>query len=163
MARKRNRKQAGAEKFEEMALQLKEEYEARGIHLADEILRPQGADKLSERIRLIIQPYAMETSDYSFYNALVGIACFAWNTSLRDEEEYPFLVDEFLEETADKTADRKTIAELKQLIHLLILRKLELFPEDERFINNYQVENTASHFHIRIASVIRKPLGSVKE
>jgi len=154
----RKRKQTDGEKFEEMAVQLKKDYEAWGIHLADEILRPQGADKLSERIRLIIQPYAAGVSDYSFYKMLVGLACLAWNTSLRDEDEYPFLVDEFLEKTADETMDetmdKKTIVELRRLIHMLIDRKLELFPEDGRFIDNYQVENTASHFHIRIASTI---------
>lgn len=158
MARKRNQKQAdlGTENFEELALQLKKDYEARGIHLVDEILRPQGGDKLSERIRIIIQPYAGNTAEYSFYDALVGIACFAWNASLRDENEHPFLIDEFLEDTSNKAADRKTIAELRQLIHLLIHRKLELFPEDERFIDNYWVEDSPSHFHIRIASTVLK-------
>ena len=154
MARKKKRKQQVSQRLDEMEVEVREKSKAQGIKLQDKILHPQGSDKLSERIRIIVQPYQGPAPTYDQFSSMIGFACVAWNTSLKDEAEWPFLIDEFLQETTVKGTSRKAIAELTYFLNSLIRRKLELFPDDERVIANFEVEDTLNHYHIRIASTV---------
>ncbi len=146
------RKPSSSQKLEAMVDDLRENMAAKGVRLHDEILHPQGSDKLSERIHLLVRPFHGESPIYDEFSTLVGFGCVAWNTSLTDEAERPFLIDDFLKGTTRKGTDRNAFAIMTKFINDLIRRKLELFPGDMRAIANFEVEDTGDSLHLRIAS-----------
>jgi hypothetical protein len=109
--------------------------------------------KLSQRIQILVEPFVDVFGGFSAYASLIGLACVAWNSSLADEDMRPFMVGDFVDDIAREKDGTVNRPELTSVINAIMDRKLELFPDDNREIRDYHVEEKGDKVHLRVYRV----------
>jgi len=126
--------------------------EEQGLKIKGTSVNRDGSNKLSQAITALIDPYKEMGSTYQAFSALVAIACMAWNASLVDEPERGEMIKQTVNFFKNKT-DAKELFEFNQFSYELIERKLLLFPNDRRFVCNFEVAEIKDDFHVIVASL----------
>lgn len=129
--------------LEDMVEELKRESK---FPVAEVAFNPPGQRKMSQLLEELITPYRDETETLEDFNNLVLLGTLAWNIGLLPAEER----DVFLK-NALKTAPRALRADLGKLLKALILRKLALFPDDDREIIDTRVTELGDRYHLAVA------------
>jgi len=136
------------QKLREAEVHLKEQ----GLKIKGTSFNRDGPNKLSQAISTLISPFKDMGSTYQSFSALVAIACMAWNASLIDEPERGEMVKQVVGVFKDKT-EAKGLLEFSQFSYELIERKLQLFPNDRRFVYKFDVTETKGDFHVFVLSL----------
>lgn len=109
-------------------------------------LKPS-AEKASTRLIELIEPYVDEPETRDSYEALVVIGVLAWNLAILPESERRRVGEEMLRDAA-ATAVPLT----REVLWNLVGRKLELFPEDQRFIETFEVHEQGNRFTVLLTT-----------
>jgi hypothetical protein len=102
--------------------------------------------KISTALKDLIEPYEVHGFFCEAMNQLLQIGVLAWNLSITPakgkkamrKKVMAFMVDIVTAKGVDKAAD---------FLDTLLQRKEELFPDDKRFIMDFQLEYTAKGFY----------------
>jgi hypothetical protein len=102
--------------------------------------------KISTALKDLIEPYEVFCFTEEAMNQLLQIGVLAWNLSITPakgkktmrKKVMAFMEDAVTAEGVDKAAD---------FLDTLLQRKKELFPDDKRFIMDFQLEYTAKGFY----------------
>jgi uncharacterized membrane-anchored protein YjiN (DUF445 family) len=124
-----------------------------GQKMAGMVTNPEGMDKMSEVLQVFVDPYLKSVTNSSQRETLFDIAVMAWNLSLTPENERQSLVEEMLEQLAQR-GDLLAQQEMREIIEELITRKLELFPDNRRLIVEFHLQETRNKFHLSVASTL---------
>jgi hypothetical protein len=122
-----------------------------GGKIAGIVKNPKGQVKMSEVLETFIEPYLEETRGYEQQQMLLQIAVIAWNIAVMPEAEKQPALKEFLNLTV-QNKDPLAQKEMQSLIEELIARKEELFPNNQRYIMDFQLEDAGDQFHLSVAS-----------
>jgi|CXWL01.1.fsa_nt_gi hypothetical protein len=127
--------------------------------------------KLSEALIDICEPYDYDDLSLDAYKKLMTMAALAWNianqpTDSRHEALLGFIktMPEFKEEletdvnqfmvNEDPKAEPPTSIVMLQLVSVLIQRKDELYPNDDRVVMDFKVTETPTDRHLSVSSII---------
>lgn len=112
---------------------------------------PPGEIKMSNALEDVIDPFVEEIETLEAMKNLVGIGAMAWNFALRPagelKDELPKLIKQFAVDFGDSEM-------LTDVIHQLIERKQKLFPNVDRYIVSFEVEDVGDGWHLSVASTL---------
>jgi hypothetical protein len=151
MARKRKRHASIKQQVEDHFTDAKRQFAADGVNLMrDNHVRPE--DKISDRIAYLVDPLLrdLDAGAGGFAEAIVGIACTAWNASLVKSPKRERMINEFLNALAPVASGDVAV---QGLIEDFLTHKIEKFPNDRRFITSYKVIPNKDGFQLTIVSV----------
>jgi hypothetical protein len=120
------------------------------------VTSPEGVVKMSEVLEDFIEPYLDMATNFHDRKTLVGIAVTAWNLALMPASKRQPLLKKFILDLVGKR-DSRTSQDIKDIINELIDRKLEIFPDNQRFIVEFQLQETRDQFHLSVASTLMEP------
>jgi len=110
-------------------------------------------NKLSEKILRLVEilpePPGMTAQQGE---ALIGIAVMAWNIAVSPRSIAKESYKDMLKALPSKSREDKIIS--KQVLDTLIKRKKELFPDDRRFITDYEFSVKGNKRHLYVIALI---------
>ncbi len=110
-----------------------------------------GQEKMSEIILDLAKPLLEESEEFDWKLTALDLAIIAWNLSLAPEAEQQRLQREFPQMFGDP--------ETRELFDLLLERKAELYPDNQRVIVDYEIRPKGSGHALRIISTPELPEG----
>jgi hypothetical protein len=131
-----------------MLKQMAEDLRQKGFMADTEItFNPAGHRKMSELLEELIDPYLDATKDLEQLEKLVSMGTIAWNATLMSAQEQARFLDRVL--SAVPPTVRPDFA---LLLRALMLRKVELFPNERRQIFHTQLTPLGDGYHLTVAS-----------
>ncbi len=122
----------------------------------DIVKNPKGEVKMSEVLEEFVEPYLPEANGLEQQQMVFEMAIIAWNLAiLPAHKRQSALEDMFNNLMKDKRAIVKR--DLNNLIDEMVQRKLELFPNNRRYIIDFQLEDAGDQFHLSVASTLAPP------
>jgi hypothetical protein len=115
------------------------------------LINPQGEAKMSGIITELIEPYRQMAINRASYHNLIAIACIAWNTANLPQEQRLDNINEAINELPVATNEMRL--EMTRLVLELVQRKVALFPDNQRIIVNFKINETKDNYHLGIASM----------
>ena len=114
---------------------------------------PQGEVKMSDVLEEFIEPYLPEADELEKRQMLFEMAIIAWNLAIMPEHKRQSALDELFKDLMKgKPATAKR--DLNSLMDEMVARKLELFPNNRRYILDFQLEDIGDQFHLSVASTL---------
>jgi hypothetical protein len=113
------------------------------------ISAPPGEVKMSEVLLELIDPLLEAAPTLEGMRKVVVVGLVAWNTALRPRDEW----DESLKPLL-ATIPEDLHADFLVTVASLIRRKLELFPDIDRYILNYDLTMTPTGPHLNVISTM---------
>lgn len=131
-------------------------------------LEQYGGVKVSEALIKISEPYEYEDLSLDDYKKLIMMTIAAWNIANQPEEKraeqalgflkaMPGLAEEMtmdLDEVVNAQNEPPAAIVMGQLLNMLMRRKLELYPDDDRIITDFKVTETLTDRHLSVSSMI---------
>lgn len=127
-------------------------FKKQGIKIKQTLFNRDGPDKLSQAIITLVAPYEEMGRTYPAYHTLIALACLAWNAAQLDEPERSEMVRKAADAFKDKT-DAQGLLEFHQFTRELVERKLHLFPNDRRYVVNFEVTESEDNYHVFVTSL----------
>jgi hypothetical protein len=112
------------------------------------VINPPSHDKMSDALFKIIGDYKEIADTEEEMRKLVLLAIIAWNATVISEEGQQDLLAKMLEPLPDG---------LDEVIAELMKRKLMFFPDNYRFILDYNVTDLGDSFHLSVVSTLSLP------
>jgi len=120
-----------------------------GNQFAGVLKNPKGEIKMSEVLENFVEPYLAEARGPEQQQMLFKMAVIAWNSAIMPETERQSALNNLLKMMKVKKSDRQ---EVEGLLDELVVRKLELFPDNHRYIVDFQLDDAGDQFHLSVAS-----------
>lgn len=111
---------------------------------------------MSEVLEAFVEPYLDVVDSHTAREKLFMTAVAAWNLALMPAKQRSTLIKELIAASVDKN-DRLTQQDMREILNEMVARKLDLFPDNKRFIVNFQLQETKGKFHLSVASTLREP------
>ena len=110
-------------------------------------------EKMSEILLDFARPLFTDVDKESdAFDTAVGIAVTVWNISQAPEEVQDALLDELLDRA---TEDDPSAADgLQQTLALMLERKQQLYPDNNRIVLDYKIVKRGSHTHVDVVSTV---------
>lgn len=120
---------------------------------ADVVKSPKGEVKMSEVLEEFVEPYLFEVHGPERRQMVFDMAVVAWNLAIMPEAERKSAMADLFD---DLMKNQKAVVrqDLDNLIAEMITRKLELFPNNRRYIVDFQLEGDGDQFHLSVASTL---------
>jgi hypothetical protein len=115
------------------------------------LVNPPGEAKMSGMITELIEPYRASATNRASYHNLIALACIAWNTANLPQEERLGNISEALNQLPVATNEMRL--EMTRLILELVKRKVALFPDNQRVIVNFKINESKDNYHLGVASM----------
>jgi hypothetical protein len=122
------------------------------------VVEPKGEIRMSEVLEAFVEPFLEMAETEEAFHRLLTVASAAWNISLVPKGEQKTLVDKMVDSQSE--ASRRDKRELRSILYDLIERKRAMFPDIQRAIVDYHLEDTGDGFHLSVASTLL-PSGQV--
>lgn len=118
---------------------------------------PPGEIKMSDALEDVIEPFVADAGTKEAMTKLVGLGAMAWNFTLMPPVEQKKGVQELAESMSAEPEDYEMLI---QIVNQLMQRKRKLFPDVDRFIVNYTVEDVGDGWHLSVASTMSPEKGT---
>ncbi|MEA5464718.1 hypothetical protein [Leptothoe sp. PORK10 BA2] len=128
----------------------------------DIVKNPQGEVKMSEVLEDFAEPYLPETNSLERRRMVFDMAIVAWNLAIMPEHQRQPALDKLFNDLMKGNKKEILKRDLNDLIEEMVERKLELFPNNRRYILDCQLENIGDQFHLSVASTLA-PSGSITD
>jgi hypothetical protein len=147
------RNQTSVSRSQKSLQQFEKRFEqgAYGDNVSGFMHNPKGQVKMSDVLKAFAKPYLKEMDSYDEQHMFLQFAVIAWNIASMPEEKRQAAKEGVLREAA-KGSPNFVQQDLNSLIDELIERKLELFPNNRRFIVDFQFEDAGDEYHLSVAS-----------
>lgn len=126
-----------------------------GSKFAGFVQDPKGEVKMSEVLKAFVKPYLEEIPDYQ-QEMFLQIAILAWNLAIMPEDMRQQAFEDLLKKGV-KGKNPFARQDMRDFIDELIARKSELFPDNQRYIVDFQLKNAGNQFHLSVASTMTPP------
>jgi hypothetical protein len=117
------------------------------------VYSPAGREKMSEVLEDFIEPYKDSAPTEDKMRNLLTLGILAWNAALMPEPKRQAFIDEMIEAgfTRANAADR---ALARDLVEIMVRRKLEHFAANRRAIVSFELTDRGYDFHLSVASTL---------
>ena len=121
-------------------------------------LKQQKKEKISEMVAKFAREYLILGEDIEHKQQLLNSAVSAWNIASLNEQKREKAIKKYLEEyrKLNPTHEKDIVKGVEEDLHLLIKRKLELYPDIKKQIVNAQIQEENGMCRITVASVTMK-------
>jgi len=133
------------------SVQQKVQEGALGDTVKGVVKNPKGQVKMSKVLEKFIDPYLETAQTFEDRETLLNIAVIAWNLALMPEGDRQKAMDDMFKGAAN-FEDILMQKEAKALIQEMIDHKLEHFANVQRFIVDFEIKETGSHFNLVVVS-----------
>ena len=108
-------------------------------------------EKISNALNVLLRSEVPEGAPLAAYKSVLGFIAMAWNISLLPGHQRSAVIQEFIASLPglDDAMQREAIG----YVEMLIARKEELFPHDQRTIVSYDVRFQGKNLHISAAAL----------
>ncbi len=145
--RMKKRKKRRLSAKEKLKRKLKRNHPNKNMTIVDS---PEGVAKMSDMIEVILGSYIDEPESTNAFTNLIGLAVMAWNTTLLPADKQ----DESLDHLKNLFPQAEDLEMAKEMVAILMKRKLEIFPEVNRIIVDFSVVPDGDGWDIEIASTL---------
>ncbi|MGL5194470.1 MAG: hypothetical protein ACRC8Y_12870 [Chroococcales cyanobacterium] len=128
-----------------------------GDQFAGMVTNPKGEVKMSEVLEAFVEPYLDLIQSPSEREKFFTLAVMAWNFAIMPEQERPSMIDELIK-VGLKGNDPLAQQDTREIIDELIARKQKFFAKHQRFIVDFQLQDTGKEIHLSVASTLLNPL-----
>lgn len=146
LVRQQRREKDQQETLDKLARRVK-----RKLKETDVIINPNGEVKMSEVLQAFIEPYLDFAIDRDQREKMFTIAIFAWNLALLPPEQQQQATKEMIDETLGKQ-DRQAKQDMREIVEELIERKRKFFPDNQRYILDFELKETRNDFYLSVIS-----------
>ena len=108
-----------------------------------------GQIKMSDALEEVIAPFVNDVNTVVAMRNLVGLGAMAWNITLMPPPEQKEQIQKLIMTMGSDPAD---IEMLYKMIHEMLQRKQALYPDVNRTIVSFEVEDIGEGWHLSIAS-----------
>jgi hypothetical protein len=112
---------------------------------------PPGEIKMSNALEDVIEPFVQEVETLDAMKNLVSIGAIAWNLALLPPEETKKELPKLIKGLTMDFGDSEMLIDV---INQLIERKRKMFPNVDRYIVNFEVEDVGDGWHLSVASTL---------
>lgn len=154
MGKSKSKGHARSKQVHEAALaRLEREVVTGPLPPAGVVIEPAGQAKMSDVLEQFVEPYLKFARTADEHRKLFNLATLAWNAALLPPGDRKKMIAEAL--GASFAADaRQAQADAKNILDLLIARKLAHFAANTRRIIKVEVTETPDGFHLAVASTL---------
>lgn len=110
-----------------------------------------GQIKMSDALEEIIAPFANDADTVVAMRNLVGIGAMAWNITLMPPPEQKEQIQQLVKTMSSEPEDIET---MYKMIDKMMQRKQALYPDVNRTIVNFEVEDIGDGWHLSVASTL---------
>ncbi len=120
--------------------------------------KPKGMRKMSEVLKQFVDPFIDDEDSYEEREFFFELAILAWNCAVFPESGREKLMESFFAGLVNPLEPESIEAtqDLRDFVEELIGRKLDVFPEDNRIIKDFQLTQHEAGFHISVSYVIAR-------
>ena len=111
--------------------------------------------KLSTVLLEFIEPFNKDAPTREAYEKLITMAIIAWNAAILSGKERKSLVDVCINAIVESTGEEWR-RDAEDTMFILIKHKEHYFPDDQRFIVDYRLDETDKEYHLVVASFVKK-------
>ncbi len=116
--------------------------------LPDDVVMVMGSEvKMSQVIIDFAKPVLETANTEEEFRKGIGLAALAWNTSLLPEVERDEMISQSISSSIPDAADSVLVA-----LEMLIARKHQYFPNNNRYIMDYELSGTPPDLHLSVVS-----------
>ena len=105
--------------------------------------------KMSVALEKLVVPFVHEARTEQEYDALIGLGAMAWNMTVMPPETRKNAVKDAI---AMFGQDPENIQFLSERLNVLMQRKEKLFPDEDRAIVSYAIEDLGNQWHLKVVS-----------
>ncbi len=124
----------------------------RSIPTSSVIVEPKGMDKMSEILIDFADPL-LELADNE--KAMLTLAMAAWNIAIFPEKDREAKIDEFVTKCFPPD-DPQALEKISAIVGMMVLRKLKLYPDNERILLGYEIIESEDKRMLNVMSRIRR-------
>jgi len=128
-----------------------------GFEAAGVLLEPKGEVKMSKVLGSFVEPYLAFAHNKAQRRKLLEVAILAWNLAIMPESERQLMIDQLIADCSEPN-DLLAQQDMREIIDELIARKQKFFANNERFIIDFQLQDTGKQLHFSVASTLSNPL-----
>lgn len=110
-----------------------------------------GLLKMSEALEKLVASYVHEARTEQEYDALIGLGAMAWNMTMMPPETRKNAIKDAI---AMFGQDPENIQFLSERLNVLMQRKEKLFPDEDRVIVSYAIEDLGNQWHLKVMSKV---------
>ncbi len=110
------------------------------------VIEPKGQAKMSDVLEQFVEPYLKFARTADEHRKLFNLAALAWNAALLPPGDREKMIAEVLSAQASRRTPGRLKADAKNIIDLLIARKLAHFADNTRRIIKVEMTETAGRF-----------------
>ena len=107
--------------------------------------------KMSEALEKLVEPYAYEVDSEEEYKNLISLGALAWNMTVMPPESHKELVIGMITMLGEEPEDLQFVMEK---MYALMQRKKKLFPNEDRLIVDFFLEEVGTQRHLKVVSHI---------
>ncbi len=119
----------------------------------DIVKNPKGEVKMSEVLEDFAEPYLPEADEFEQRKMVFEMAIIAWNLAIIPEYQRQSALDKLFKDLM-KGKPATARQDLYNLMDEMVARKLALFPNNRRYILDFQLEDAGDRFHLSVASTL---------
>jgi hypothetical protein len=120
----------------------------------DVLINPPDQEKMSEVLLDFARPL-LELSDDDDFDNVIALAAACWNTALLPQEKQETSIKGLIDIVSSGT--REDVQMVREIVRMLLERKRRYFPNNKRFIADYQISNSRSRRNLLVASILPSP------
>jgi hypothetical protein len=117
------------------------------------VYEPAGREKMSEVLEDFIDPLRGMASTEDEFRKLLMLGSLAWNAALLPEDKRRAMIEETLGAGFSRAGEAERDA-VREIVELLVRRKLEHFAANQRAIISFELTDTGDDFHLSVASTL---------
>ncbi|MEM9486592.1 MAG: hypothetical protein AAGA83_23200 [Cyanobacteria bacterium P01_F01_bin.116] len=119
----------------------------------DIVKNPKDEVKMSDVLEEFAEPYLPESDELEQHKMVYEMAIIAWNLAVIPKNQRQSALDELFKDLM-KGKPATARQDLNDLMDEMVARKLALFPNNRRYILDFQLEDTGDQFHLSVASTL---------
>jgi len=116
------------------------------------IVEPKGRDKMSEILIDFAKPL-LELVDNE--KAMLTLAMTVWNIAIFPEEDREAKIDELVIKCFPQD-DPQSLEKIRVVVGMLVLRKLKMYPDNERILLGYEFIESGDKRTLNVMSTMRR-------
>lgn len=120
------------------------------------VRNPKGQVKMSKVLEKFIEPYLETTKSFEDRETLLNVAVIAWNLALMPESDRPQAMASLFKGVS-KFEDIAVQKDMTALIEEMIDRKQQHFANIQRFIIDFEIQDTGDRFNLVVVSTPNEP------
>jgi hypothetical protein len=125
---------------------------ALGQQITDVVINPQGEIKMSDVLEAFAEPYLEFATNHNQREKLFSVAIIAWNAAIMPEQDRQLIIEKTLEQGLK--GDAQSQQDARDIIDEMISRKQQLFADNQRYILDFQLQDSGKQFHLSVASTL---------